>query len=314
MSLTPGVVGYLDRLYASPGDEIVVRVSVLDGTGRYRAELVRLISGETGPGGPGLKEETIPTDLAGEHEGSTQPVPIGSYAIVENIPPLQPVEFSLLVWPTLPGRGTQALMAIGPVRLVLDDAGAAALTVEDETISTGVPLRRRAWYAVEGRYDPATGSASVRSEPLPGIHAHRVAQKRGHLRSGVIATGSLLIAAAPHADGVRQHFNGKIEAPTLRSIGLAAEWDFSRGIGTARIEDKSRHGLHGRTVNAPKRAVTGARWDGSVHDWRQDPSHYGAIHFHEDDLADAGWQPSLRFRLPDALKSGYYAVKLTASG
>ena len=314
VSGTPAVVGYLDRLYASPGDEIVVRVSVLDGTHHYRADLVRLICGETGPGGPGLKEELIPTDLGGEHEGSTQPVPIGSYAIVEDIPPLEPVEFSLLVWPTLPGRGVQALMALGPVRLVLDSTGAAALTVEGETISTGVPLRHRAWYAVEGRYDPATGSASVRSEPLPGIHAHRIAHKRGHLRPGIAAVGPLLIGAAPAADGASQHFNGKIEAPVLRSRGLAAEWDFSRGIGTAGIQDKSRHALHGRTVNAPKRAVTGARWDGSVHDWRQDPSHYAAIHFHADDLYDAGWQPSLRIRLPTTLKSGYYAVKLTGSG
>ncbi|HLJ20389.1 MAG TPA: N,N-dimethylformamidase beta subunit family domain-containing protein, partial [Stellaceae bacterium] len=221
---------------------------------------------------------------------------------------------SLLVWPTLPARGTQALMAAGPVRLQLDRAGAVALSVEDETISTDVPLRPRTWYAVEGRYDPATGSASVRSEPLPGIHAHRIAHKRGRLRAGVTASGPLLIAAAPGAAGVSLHFNGKIEAPVLRSSGLAAAWDFSRAIGTARIEDKSRHGLHGRTVNAPKRAVTGAGWDGSVHDWRQDPSHYAAIHFHADDLHDAGWQPSLRFRLPDTLKSGYYAVKLTASG
>ena len=314
MRNTPGVVGYLDSLYAFPGDDLTLRASVLDGSGRYRAELVRLICGETGPDGPGLKEETIPTELAGDHAGAPQPVLIGSYAIVENIPALNPVEFSLLVWPTLPGQGVQALMAIGPVRLALDSTGAAALSVEGETISTDVPLRRRAWYSVEARYDPATGSASVRSEPLPGLHAHRIAQKRGHLRPGVVPSGRLFIAAAPHHDGPTLHFNGKIEAPALRSRGLAAQWDLSRGIGSTRIEDKSHHGLHGRTVNAPKRAVTGAQWDGSVHDWRQDPSQYGAIHFHADDLYDAEWRPSLQFRLPEILRSGYYAVKLTASG
>jgi N,N-dimethylformamidase len=67
-------------------------------------------------------------------------------------------------------------------------------------------------------------------------------------------------------------------------------------------------------VNAPKRAVIGSAWDGSVHDWRQNPSHYGAIHFHPDDLYDANWAPSLSFRLPDDLRSGFYAVKLQASG
>jgi len=355
---TPGVVGYLDSLYASPGDEVTVRASVLDGGGRYRAQLVRLICGETGPSGPGLKEEPVATELAGEHMGSEQPVPISSYAIVDNIPPLETIEFSLLVWPTLPGRGTQALMALGPVRLVLDAVGAATIAVDGETISTKVPLRHRAWHRVEARYDPATGSASVRSEPLRGFHADRVAEASGRLRAGVRAAGPLLIGASPcvlrraslaqdegrcavqdqssphpepategsasedarplfsgsGADAATQHFNGKIEAPALRSRELEAEWDFSRGIGTTRVEDKSRHGLHGHTVNAPKRAVTGARWDGSVHDWRRDLSQYGAVHFHSDDLYDAGWQPSLRFRLPETLKSGYYAVKLQASG
>jgi N,N-dimethylformamidase len=311
---TPGVVGYFDSLYASPGDEVTLRVSVLDPARRYRAELVRLICGETGPGSPGLKEEPIATTLAGEHEGREQAVPIGSYAIVEQIPPLGAVELSLLAWPTLPGRGTQALMALGPVRLVLDDAGAAALTVDGEAISTGAPLRRRAWHRIDARYDPATGSAKVKSIPLPGTHMDRVAEASSTMRTGVRVSGPLLIAAAPGANGPTHHFNGKIEAPMLRSGDLVAEWDFSRGIGTTRVEDRSRHGLHGRTVNAPKRAVTGARWDGSVQDWRQDPSHYAAIHFHADDLYDACWEPSLRFRLPETLKSGYYAVKLAASG
>jgi N,N-dimethylformamidase len=311
---TPGVVGYLDSLYASPGDEVTLRVSVLDPARRYNAELVRLICGETGPGGPGLKEEPIPAELASEHQGGEQPVPIGSYAIVDALPPLEAVEVSLLVWPTLPGRGMQALMTLGPVRLVLDDAGAAALVVGAETLSTNEPLRRGTWYRVEGRYDPATGSASVRSAPLPGPHMDRIAEADGKLGTGVHATGPLLIAAARGADGTAQHFNGKIEAPMLRSGSLAAKWDFARGIGTARVEDGSTHGLHGRTVNAPKRAVTGSRWDGSVHDWRSDPSHYGAIHFHADDLYDAAWRPSLRFRLPEMLRSGCYAVKLQASG
>ena len=311
---TPGVVGYLDNLYASPGDEFVVRVSVLDGTGRYRAELVRLICGETGPDGPGLKEETIGTTLAGEYEGHEQPVPIGSYARVDGLPPLDALELSLLVWPTLPGRGAQALISLDRLRLELDDRGAAALTIDDETISTGLPLRPKAWYRVDARYDSATGEAIVRSTPLPGLHVDRAGEASGTLRRGVHVVGPLLIAAAPGPRGATRHFNGKLEAPALRSVALAAEWDFSRAIGTDRIADRSGHGLHGRTVNAPKRAVTGARWDGSVHDWRQDPGHYGAIHFHQDDLYDAQWQPSLRFHLPEHLRSGYYAVKLQASG
>ena len=55
-------------------------------------------------------------------------------------------------------------------------------------------------------------------------------------------------------------------------------------------------------------------WNGQVHDWRQDRSHYGAIHFHEDDLADAGWTPSCELVVTEALASGVYALRVrTAS-
>ncbi len=313
----PGVVGYLDALYASPGDEVVVRVSVLDGGGRYRASLARLICGETGPGGPGLKEESIPSPIDGEHDGAEQPVPIGSYAIVHAVPALDGVvELSLLVWPTQVRRGRQALLSLGPVRLLMDHpSGAAVLSVDGETLSTRRPMRSRAWHRIEASYDPATGAARIACTHFPGFHAEPPVAVDGHLKRGVRATGPLLIAAALDRDGrAVEHFNGKIEAPSLRARGLAAAWDFARGIGTTRVEDGSAHGLHGRTVNAPKRAVTGSRWDGSVHDWRQEPDHYAAIHFHADDLYDAGWQESLRFRLPETLKSGYYALKLQASG
>jgi N,N-dimethylformamidase len=201
------------------------------------------------------------------------------------------------------------------VRLILDAAGAAALAVGDKTLSAGQKLRARAWHRVSASYDPATGAATVSSDPLPGFHADRPAAARGHLPAGIAATGPLLCAAEQIAPGrTSRHFDGKLEAPTLHSGDIAARWDFSAGIGTRRIEDLSSQGLHGTTVNAPKRAVTGSRWDGSVQDWKQHPSHYAAIHFHSDDLYDAGWSESLKFRLPDTLRSGFYAVKLEASG
>jgi N,N-dimethylformamidase len=35
--------------------------------------------------------------------------------------------------------------------------------------------------------------------------------------------------------------------------------------------------------------VRGHNWTGEYTDWRQAPDQYGAIHFHDDDLADACW-------------------------
>ncbi|HUK08957.1 MAG TPA: N,N-dimethylformamidase beta subunit family domain-containing protein [Stellaceae bacterium] len=310
-ALTPGVVGYLDNFTARPGEEITLRVSVLDRGGRYRASLVRLISGETGPKGNGLREERIALDLPAEHMGSEQPVELGSYAIVEDLPALGAVEMEILAWPTLPGRAPQALMSLGPVRLILDAAGAPAIVVAGATLSTGTPLRARAWYRIAARYDPATGLAMIRSTPLPGLHADPPNATEGPLKAGVVPSAPLLIAAARAPDGNSAlHFDGKLEAPLLHTGGSVFHWYFARGIGTTDIVGTRA----GHTVNAPKRAVTGSTWDGSVQDWRQDPAQYAAIHFHSDDLYDVRWQPSLKVRLPETLKSGVYALKLESSG
>ncbi len=105
------------------------------------------------------------------------------------------------------GAGIQTLMALGPVRLVLDASGAAALLVGDKTLSTGYALRTRWWHRVTASYDPATGAATVSSEPLPGIHADRPAASRGHLPASIAATGPLLFAAEMTAPGrTTRHF------------------------------------------------------------------------------------------------------------
>jgi len=139
---TPAVIGYVDALTARPGDIVTLRISVLDGSRPYRAGLVRLISGETGPKGPGLKEEAIATNIDGEHDGETQYTDVGSYAIVDDLPALSGVvELALLARPGVASGAVQTLMALGPLRLVLDETGAAALVVGDATISTERPLR-----------------------------------------------------------------------------------------------------------------------------------------------------------------------------
>ncbi|MCC6472045.1 MAG: N,N-dimethylformamidase [Alphaproteobacteria bacterium] len=310
----PTVVGYVDRLYAYPGDEVTLRVSVCEPTKRYRAELVRLVCGETGPKGPGVKEERVASAVDGEHDGIEQRTSFGSHGIVDNLPALGAVAISVLAYPTLPGRGRQALVALGTLRLVLDETGAPALLVGDRALSAGVALRDQWWHRIEARYDPATGAAAIAATPFAGLHADRAQSAEGRLEAGAAPSGPLFFAAAPGPDGgATEHFYGKLEAPRLVSGTVDAQWDFSRGIDTARIEDVSPSRLHGRLVNAPKRAVTGSRWDGSVHHWKLDPSHYAAIHFHADDLADAEWKPSLRFKLPERMKSGFYAIKLTGS-
>ena len=90
-------------------------------------------------------------------------------------------------------------------------------------------------------------------------------------------------------------------------------WDFAREIPSETLVDTAPNRLHGRTVNLPARAMTGHNWSGAVMDWTKAPEHYGAIHFHDDDLLDAGWQTDFELELPADLRSGVYAARLSAS-
>ena len=93
------------------------------------------------------------------------------------------------------------------------------------------------------------------------------------------------------------------------------EWDFSKDMGGRQIVDGSGHERHGLLHQLPARAVTGPDWDGSHHVWTAMPSHYDAIHFHSDDLYDAGWPVTVELNLPADLASGIYAFRLrTAHG
>ena len=47
------------------------------------------------------------------------------------------------------------------------------------------------------------------------------------------------------------------------------------------------------TVNQPVRAMTGWNWDCSEECYRHAPHLYGAIHFHDDDLDECGWETDL---------------------
>jgi N,N-dimethylformamidase len=102
--------------------------------------------------------------------------------------------------------------------------------------------------------------------------------------------------------------------PLLPPEGLIAGWDFSRGIEGLDVVDVGPHRLDGTVVNLPTRAVTGSRWTGREMCWRHAPREYAAIHFHEDDIYDAGWSTDFELTVPEDLASGAYVMRLTAEG
>ena len=93
-----------------------------------------------------------------------------------------------------------------------------------------------------------------------------------------------------------------------------ADWDFSQGIPTDVIVDRSGYALHGKVVNYPKRAVTSHSWNGDEFDFKHAPGQYAAIHFHDDDLDDCRWDVDFTFDVPTGFKSGVYAARLESNG
>ena len=56
--------------------------------------------------------------------------------------------------------------------------------------------------------------------------------------------------------------------------------------------------------------MRGASWRGDVLNWADAPDQYAAVHFHDDDLYDCGWETDFVFEVPAGLPSGVYGIRL----
>jgi N,N-dimethylformamidase len=317
------ITGYSDRLYCRPGQSIEFKVNCELAT--YRADIVHIICGDTNPDGPGVKEVVIATPVNGDYPGRPQTISAGSYVEVSNVPALESFSVQAYLWPTTPAKGEQGVVTrwsdSGGFALMVDDAGAIALKISDgeqvSALSSGRPMQPRRWYRVGASIDAATGTVEVFQVPLipvPGIDdAATVTAVLD--RQSAPAEGPLMFAAFP---GPAQVFNGKIDSPRIwgdaAGTDVVGAWDFSQDVASQTAVDTSANGLHGAVVNFPARAMTGWNWTGEYMDWHQAPSQWGAMHFHDDDIYDAGWDTDFTLTIPDAMASGLYAARLRADG
>lgn len=335
------LTGYTDRLSAAAGERIAFKVSSA-AAGPYRASLARVVHADPNPAGPGVKMVDLASRFAIERPSRVQALALGSYARVDAaaaLPTNGPLTAVALIWPTLAAAGEQCVisrwdegadagwaLSLGPagVTVRIGVPGAAPLT-----LSTGRPPALRAWHRIWMVIDPATGVLRVGQIPLAGGERHETrATLPPAARPGAAAP---IMLGARLAGEAREHWNGKLEDPLLLAAaaaapesvaldpllppaGLLAGWDFSRGIDGLDVVDVGPHRLGGRLVNLPTRAITGARWTGNEMCWRHAPREYAAIHFHDDDLHDAGWATDFDFTVPADLPSGAYVMRLAADG
>jgi len=254
------VLGYADRLGVEPGETI--RFMVSSEVPRFRADIVRLIHGDTNPRGPGFKEELIDAPVNKEYPGKFQPFPNGSYGIVPDNPGLRlNGSFTLQAWinATTPQKGVQGILTKYSARdrlgygLFLEN-GSLSLWIGDgtgrvEKVSAGRALqafprmewpttnvRRRptssaSWTFVAASFDAATGRVTIYQEPLTpwpsdasGVVTERTIQARavGQSDAPLLMAGYWEWREAGQGK-VGGFYNGKIDSPRIFDRVLSTE-------------------------------------------------------------------------------------------
>lgn len=343
------LAAYADRLSVRPGQTI--RFQAANATGStVDTRLARVICADANPAGPGIQIEAVTSDVRVVLEPAPQTVPLGSYVRVDGVDALftgGSFTMTCRVFPTRLAARPQSLLSriddnLHGVALMLSSSGrvrgfmANGASLEGPRVEQRIAERR--WYQVWLRFD-----ADSRTLQAGAMRIHRDASGDQAIHSNdhvlsksatAVSEGPLLMAAF-NPDEPAAHFNGKLEAPMIFDRALSSDelralcdsrgesnprlmptaaWDFSRDVSSSRVIDTGPHEVHARTVNTPSRAMTGAYWDGSEMRFRDAPSHYGAIHFHEDDLDDCRWPTCYEWAVPEGTRSGVYALVLSADG
>ena len=347
------ILGYCVPWSVAPRGTVEVKVSAPGGS-VFDSQLLRVICADPVPGGAGMDLRPVAHDSNGAHQGRPQSNPVGSCLVVPasvHFESLAAITLQCLVQPSyLPGRA-QALISHWcevtrrGFALELDAQGRLQCRIGDGSrvseLSMPEGMSLHFWWTVWARFDAQMGRLEIGQEPVAsGLGPDRSCTAAALSDCTSIAGNGLplLIAAQPDARGGAwhtAHFNGKIERPRIARCwldanerdrladdtiapalapALIAAWDFAKDIASDDVPDIGPHALAAYAVNLPSRGVKGARWSGEVQAWPLAPQQYAAIHFHDDDLYDAGWATDFVLRIPDDLPSGYYALRLRTEG
>lgn len=337
------ITGYTDRLCARPGESIAFKISTTTDCD-YSASLIRVVSGDPNPAGPGIVEHDLSDVFKHTARGRSQPFRLGSFAevaldgseVFADAIEAGTLSFGCRLWPTLPREKRQCIATIWDDR---SDSGIALLVDQNrlilETHSDGQQVastragfitRERIWVDLMLSLNYSSGEIRVEQRShMPNLANSDSGVHTDTLDGLQLPHPTHLRFAALEATRHFDRFNGKIESPAFYSDymtdadgyrldpttpGLLAAWDFSQEMTSQRIVDTGPNTLHGRLRQIPSRAMRGSNWNGDEHCWRYAPEQYAAIHFHDDDLYDCEWESDFVFTIPDDLASGVYAMQL----
>ncbi|KAI4240624.1 MAG: hypothetical protein LQ352_007593 [Teloschistes flavicans] len=333
------IVGYVDPLISYSGDKPAVKVSC--SRKHFTSKVFRLGAGYEHPNAPPVSHQLVHEIPEQTHGGVPQFTRIGSFARVSSwhdidLDTVDEISFSFAFQATLPsGAGHKQVLFSS---MDFERGTGFECTLDEDSklfFRTGSPkgvqqikfppvIARHRWYDLRLVVKPCSGIMTLNLSGTPrdiGEDLWRYDNRFDFklIRPACIASTKPLTIAGdsrdigPSAQPITSStFNGKLDGFKIQTqskgkIHTVLDFDFSLDIPTDIIRGKS-HDIHGITINGPSRAVTGHDWDASQTDWTKASYGYGAIHFHDDDLDDAGWNTSFELELPKNLRSGCYAV------
>ncbi len=280
------LTGYGSKWSVEQGDSVDFFVSC-DGPASYRAELVKLIHGDTHPSGPGFKEEILDSPINGTYPGGLQPIHAGSYGMVPDRRPLRVDSFTLQcwIWPTMPTKvagywapGEQMIMGKWSqdhgYGLFLDLEGRVCLRINGQKVTAAEPVRDRAWHFIAATFDAETGSVVLHHEPQiryaldPKPQPVEAVLTERIIHSAVPFTFAAHPATSepdgasrqPHGWVMSEYYNGKIDGARLCSRVLTRLEIETMKLGAAPGTDERR----GLGPSADLGAAMVAAWDFSL--------------------------------------------------
>ena len=232
-----------------------------------------------------------------------------------------------VVW-ALGRAGSDAALAV----VLLPDGHVAVEAGGVVVCRTAERVHGRTWYGILVWSDGDRVTLTVSAAVGPWYTVDHTERVEGRVGSVTFARADLMRLATWAADGPGETYSGKIAGPSLATVAEAgvsadllarpdplpgrvlAAWDASLETSTDRVVDVGPNGLHGRTHNLPMRAGTGPFWTATSASQGVLTRQHDALHFHTDDIGDAGWVPTVLLSLPPDLASGVYGIRLDAGG
>ena len=328
----PGLHAYAQKSIAA-GEEIEFRIS---STADYKLSVVKLGSDpESRENDPVLKE--FPAS-----DARTQPIHPGSYVHIENALPadrrlsqltlecwIRP--FSLSGWQGLvtqhdyPGNcGIGLFLNEGSVVFITDDGGEFNRLSLHQTQPALIQVQR--WHHVAGTWDgkvkrifidgTLAGEFPYRGVVRPGDTAMRIGAYGSDGQSGNFYNGDIAMVAvhdrALHSDQIKSRVADRgLTIP--KGNHVLACWPFAEERGT-RVADAGVDGRHGQIVNRGTWMIGGPSFDAAKvgrhdtsYDPTKDPERGHGLRLASDELYDARWEVTHKFRIPKDAKSGIYA-------